>query len=145
MSRIPKDLVARLDYFHREVESLFHRLFGADIGADFEQESNMPCMDLVEAEEEMILRADLPGVRKESIELHAAPNFLMLRGSREPTDVQCDALRVERSFGPFQRLISLPVTADTGHVTARLSKGVLEVRVPKMSDRRKGQRRIQIT
>lgn len=145
MGRIPKDLVARLDYFHREVENLFHRLFGAEIGADFDQEASMPCMDLVETEEEVILRADLPGVKREAIELHAAPNFIMLRGNRESADHQQDCLRVERNFGPFQRLISLPATADTARITASLSKGILEVRIPKMNDRRKGQRRIPIT
>lgn len=145
MSRIPKDLVARLEYFHREVEGLFHRLFGADIGTDFEQEAAMPCMDLVETETEIILRADLPGVKKEAIELSAAPNFLMLRGTRENEDQKRDCLRVERTFGPFQRLISLPSTADTTRVSAKLTRGILEVRVPKMNDRRKSQRRIPIT
>ncbi len=145
MSRVPKDLVARLEYFHREVEGLFHRLFGQDIGADFEHEAAMPCMDLVETDEEIILRADLPGVKKENIELSAAPNFIMLRGNREKLDDRRDCLRVERSFGPFQRLISLPATADTTRVSARLARGILEVRVPKMSERRKSQRRIPIT
>lgn len=144
MSRVPRDLVARLDYFQREVENLFHRLFGAEIGTDFEQENSVPPMDLIETEEEMILRADLPGVQRDGIELHAAPNYLMLRGTRPTQELRCDALRVERCFSPFQRLISLPSTADTGRVTAKLSKGVLEVRVPKMSDRRKGQRRVPI-
>lgn len=145
MSRIPKDLVARLDYFHREVENLFHRLFGADIGADFEHEASVPPMDLVETEEEIILRADLPGLAKEEIELNAAPNFLMIRGNREPKEANADPLRVERTFGPFQRLVSLPVTADTARITAKFARGVLEVRVPKQSDRRKGQRRVNIT
>lgn len=145
MSRIPKDLVARLDYFHREVENLFHRLFGADIGADFEHEASIPAMDLVETEEEVILRADLPGLGKEAIELNAAPNFLMIRGNREPAEASSDPLRVERTFGAFQRLVSLPATADTARITAKFSRGVLEVRVPKLSDRRQGQRRIEIT
>lgn len=145
MSRIPKDLVARLDYFHREVESLFHRLFGVDIGADFEHEASTPPMDLVETEEELVFRADLPGLAKEEIELHAAPNFLMIRGNRVAAEANADPLRVERTFGPFQRLVSLPVTADTSRVSAKFSRGVLEVRVPKQSDRRKGQRRIPIT
>ncbi len=145
MSRIPKDMMARLDYFHREVETLFQRLFGVDAGAGFEHEASAPVMDLLETDGEIILRADLPGVKKDDIELHAAPSFLMLRGKSVQSQMQRDCLRVERSFGPFQRMISLPATADTAHIKATLALGVLEVRIPKQLDRRKEQRRIEIT
>jgi HSP20 family protein len=53
-------------------------------------------------------------------------------------------LRVERSFGPFQRLVVLPAPADSSRVTACYQQGVLEVRVPKVRDRRKVHRQIPI-
>ena len=145
MSRIPKDLLARLDYFNHEVENLFQRLFGSEMGAGFDHEDTMPCLDLLETEDEIILRADLPGVPKDAVDLHAAPNYIMIRGQKEPEDQQADCLRVERTFGSFQRLVSLPTTADVGGIKAVHSKGVLEVRMPKLKERRKGQRTIPIT
>jgi HSP20 family protein len=145
MNRIPKDLLARLDYFHREVEELFSRLFGSDFGSGFSHDDTLPCLDLLETEDEVILRADLPGVAKESIDLHVAPNYVVLRGAKEAPETRHDCLRVERTFGSFQRLMPLPATADVGNATARLERGVLEVRMPKLVDRRKGQRRIRIS
>ena len=53
-------------------------------------------------------------------------------------------LRVERSVGPFQRLIVLPVPGDSARVTARYAGGVLEVRIPKVLDRRKVHHQIPI-
>ncbi|MBI5442734.1 MAG: Hsp20/alpha crystallin family protein, partial [Deltaproteobacteria bacterium] len=53
-------------------------------------------------------------------------------------------LRVERTFGPFQRLVVLPVPGDSARVTARYNGGVLEVRIPKVLDRRKIHRQIPI-
>lgn len=144
MSRIPTDLLARLDYFHREVERLFQRLFGVELGSGFDQGEDAPQLDLLESADAIIVRVDLPGVAQEQIELHAAPKHLILRGNKDPDQPQSDCLRMERAFGPFQRLISMPSTADTSRARARLDQGVLEIHVPKLVDRRSGPKRIAI-
>jgi len=146
MSRVPQDLMARLDYFHREVEVLFNRLFGTDLCGGIGHDDSLPCLDLLETEGEIILRADLPGVPREAINLHVAPTYVVIRGTKEsPTEPPRDCLRVERAFGSFQRLVPLPAPVDVAKAEARLSRGVLEVRAPKVVDRRKGQRRIEIS
>ena len=145
MSRAPKDILERLGYFHREVEGLFRRLFEEELGAGaLGDEAPFPPVDVVETADEIWVRADLPGLAKEDIVLYGAPNFLVIRGVKSAPAEKWAYLRVERTFGPFQRLVALPVPGDTGKVRARHEQGVLEVRIPKVRDRRKIHRRIPI-
>lgn len=145
MTRIPRDILERLGYFHKEVDGLFRRLFEEELGpAILEEEDPYPPVDVVEDENEIIIRADVPGVRKDAIELYGAPNFLVIRGIKRASNEKKAFLRVERIFGPFQRLLVLPAPSDPSKITARCEKGVLEVRVPKVADRRKIHRQIPI-
>ena len=145
MSRIPKDILERLGYFHREVEGLFRRLFEEQLGPSaLGEEAAYPPVDVVETEGEILIRADLPGADKEEIELFGAPNFLVIRGVKKASQEKWAYLRIERSFGPFQRLVVLPVPGDPSRVTARCDRGVLEVRVPKVVDRRRIHQQIPI-
>lgn len=145
MSRIPKDILERLNYFQQEVEGLFRRLFESEPGAGgLADEPPLPPVDVVETDEEMIVRADLPGLRREEITLYGAPNFLVVRGDKQAPTEKWAYLRLERSFGPFQRLVLLPAPGDTGRASASYDRGVLEVRLPKVLDRRKMHRQIPI-
>jgi len=145
MSRIPKDILERLGYFHREVEGLFRKLFEEQLGPGaLGEEAAYPPVDVVETEGEILIRADLPGADKAEIELYGAPNFLVIRGVKKASQEKWAYLRIERSFGPFQRLVVLPVPGDPSRVTARYDRGVLEVRVPKVVDRRRIHQQIPI-
>jgi HSP20 family protein len=145
MSRIPKDILKRLSYFHREAEGLFRRLFEEELGPTaLGEDEPYPLVDVVEAEDEILIRADLPGTGKEAIELYGAPNFVVIKGNKRATRETWTYLRVERSFGPFQRLVVLPIPGDPSRISARYDAGVLEVRVPKVVDRRKIHRQIPI-
>jgi HSP20 family protein len=145
MGRIPKDILERLSYFHRETEGLFHRLFEEELGpAALGEEQPYPLVDVVEAQDEILIRADMPGTDKEAIELYGAPNFVVIRGNKRARRETSSFLRVERSFGPFQRLVVLPIPGDPSKIHARYDRGVLEVRVPKVLDRRRIHRQIPI-
>jgi HSP20 family protein len=145
MARIPKDILERLSYFHDEVEGLFRRLFEGEIGTgSLPDEAPQPAVDVVETEAEMIIRADIPGLRKEDIVLYGAPNFLVIRGEKDAPTEKWAYLRLERTFGSFQRLVVLPTPGDNAKAKARYEKGVLEVRMPKMLDRRRIHRQVPI-
>jgi len=145
MGRIPKDILERLGYFHRESEGLFRRLFEDELSAGaLTEEIPFPPVDVVETDDEILVRADLPGMDKDSIVLYGAPNFLVVRGTKEAPVEKWSCLRLERLFGPFQRLVVLPAPGDTGRMKASFQQGVLEVRVPKLRDRRKVHRQIPI-
>jgi HSP20 family protein len=74
----------RLSYFHQEQEGLFRRLFEDELtpGA-LGDEIPYPPIDVVETEDEVLVRADLPGLTKDEIVLYGAPNFLVIRGVKE--------------------------------------------------------------
>ena len=145
MARIPKDIFERLSYFHQETEGLFQRLFADELGPGaLGEEIPYPPLDVVETEDDILVRADLPGLAREEIVLYGAPNFLVIRGVKEAPTEKWSYLRLERSFGPFQRLVVLPAPGDSSRVQARYQQGVLEVRIPKVLDRRKMHRQIPI-
>lgn len=143
MRRVPKEILERLEYFQREVESLFTRLFESDQAGAVEPGESEPFVDLFETEREIVVRADLPGVEKEAVELFAAPDYLVFRGAKASAAAS-RCLRIERAHGAFQRLVTLPAAVRAEEARARMSEGVLEVRLPKVEDRRRGRHLIEI-
>src|SRR5262245_9132023 len=92
-----------------------------------------PAVDIFENSEKIVLRADLPGVDQEDIELRVEDGTIVLRGQRRPqTDPRPeDTHRTERPTGTFVRSFSLPTNVDQGGIRASQKNGVLEVVLPK--------------
>jgi HSP20 family protein len=104
----------------------------------------MPAMDLVEAEDRYVLRADLPGMGEDDIKIEFEDGTLTISGERKSEqEIKKDGyVRVERAFGSFSRSLTLPKGIDAEGVTASFDRGVLEVSVPKPEERKP--RRIEI-
>ena len=96
----------------------------------------VPAIDIREEENRYLLRADVPGVNVEDLDVTLDKGILTLKGSRETTtDEEEDGLRrVERVSGRFYRRFSLPDTADSAAVSADYKNGVLEVSIPKQEE-----------
>ncbi len=92
-----------------------------------------PSVDIFETENELVLHADLPGVRMEDIDIQMENGTLALKGERkfEQNEQHKGFHRIERSYGSFVRYFSLPDTVDTEHVRAEFAQGVLTVTLPK--------------
>src|SRR5437762_9431509 len=90
-------------------------------------------VDLWETKDAYHLRADLPGMTAEEIEINVTGDTVSLAGeTKAPTDVTNDGwLRQERRTGKFQRAFTLPVQIDSNAVTATFTEGVLELVLPK--------------
>ena len=103
-----------------------------------------PAMDLVETEDHFVLRADLPGMSEEDIEIELEDGTLTVSGERKAEHEERDEgfHRVERSFGAFSRSLTLPKGVDADAVAAKFDRGVLEIRIPKPEERKP--RRISI-
>jgi HSP20 family protein len=130
--------MTRFDPF-REFATLqgrMNRLFG-DVyvrDEDVTQRGNwLPPVDIYETEaHDLVVKAELPDMTREDIEVTVENNTLTLRGTKKlPTEVKDDQFRrVERSYGTFSRSFVLPNTVDSSKVSAEYRNGVLTVKLP---------------
>jgi HSP20 family protein len=92
-----------------------------------------PAVDIVETEDELIVKADLPDVRLEDIDVRVENGTLSLKGERKFEKELADKgyHRIERSYGSFMRSFSVPSSVDTEKVSADYKNGVLTVTLPK--------------
>lgn len=93
----------------------------------------IPPVDIFERQEHLVIRAELPGVQKDDMDLRIENGVLTLHGERKQESDRTDASThlTERVYGSFTRSFSLPTTVDAAKVTATYKDGVLEVTVPK--------------
>ena len=98
----------------------------------------MPAMDLVESGDHFVLRADLPGLSEEDVNIEVEDRVLTISGERKAEhQVDKDGFhRIERAFGTFSRSLTLPEGIDPEAVQASFDRGVLEVRIPKPEERK---------
>jgi HSP20 family protein len=105
----------------------------------------MPPVDLVEADDHFVLKADLPGLAEGDVNIEVQEGTLTISGERKAEHEQREKgwYRIERSFGRFSRSLTLPDGVDPDRIEASFSHGVLEVRIPKPEERKP--RRIEIS
>ena len=92
-----------------------------------------PPVDIHEGADRVIVRADLPGLKQEEIDIRVENNVLVIRGERrlDPAQRREEFLRIERPLGSFSRSFSLPPTVDQTRIGAEYRNGVLELTLPK--------------
>ncbi len=92
-----------------------------------------PPVDLYETDSEVVLKAELPGIKKEDIDVTIKDNSIHLRAERkeEREEKTEDVHRVERFYGRFERIIPLPVEVKADKAKAQYKDGILELRIPK--------------
>jgi HSP20 family protein len=130
----------------RELDSLqseFNRLFDTFLGSGGRTDVRaprrwVPAMDLVETDDHLVLRADLPGLSKDDVEIEVKDNVLTVSGERKAEhEEKADGFyRVERAFGAFSRSLTLPQGIDADSINAEFTDGVLEIRIPKPEERK---------
>src|SRR4051812_22383704 len=139
----PRKLSAR----QSEITRLFTPVFDAPAGGGNSGavlRRWVPAMDLVESGDHFVLRADLPGMSEQDIQIELEDGTLTVSGERKAEHEEREEgfHRVERSFGAFSRSLTLPKGIDADAVAASFDRGVLEVRIPKPEQRKP--RRISI-
>ncbi len=95
-----------------------------------------PALDLFETKEHLVVKAELPGMKKEDIEISLQDGTLTVSGERkgESKTVEGDTSRSERFFGRFQRSLALPRKVESGKVKATYKDGILTVTLPKAEE-----------
>ncbi len=133
--------IVRFDPFREmaQMQDRINRIFGETYTRRFDNDDLtqrgewLPPVDIFEdSNQAIVLKAELPGIAREDIDLRVENNTLTLRGERkrEQEVKQEQYHRVERSYGAFSRSFSLPTRVDTENVRAEFKDGVLVITLP---------------
>ena len=128
-----------LNSLQSEMNRLFNTVFDTPSGTSGNVLRRwMPAMDLVESGDHFVLRADLPGMSEDDVNIEFEDGTLTVSGERKAEHEESNEgfHRVERSFGSFSRSLTLPQGIDPEAVTAGFDRGVLEIRIPKPEQRK---------
>lgn len=141
------DPFRELDRLQSEVNRLFEGYTTTPDRAPSGQTGRLwsPSVDVAENENEIVLRAEVPGMRQEDIDIELTGDTLTLRGERkfENEERRENYVRVERSYGRFQRSFTLGVPVQHDGVKATYRDGILEVLLPKSEETRP--RKVQVS
>jgi HSP20 family protein len=133
----------RMTNLRDEVDNLFNLAFGrlADSNVENRRESQLlegwfPAVDVYEDKDALLVKAELPGLKKEDIEISLQEGFLILSGERKQEEKQegAELYRSERWVGRFQRSINLPCKVEAEKIKATYNEGVLAVTLPKAEE-----------
>ncbi|MHB8241340.1 MAG: Hsp20/alpha crystallin family protein [Solirubrobacteraceae bacterium] len=130
-----------LQTIQQEMNRLFGTFFDSPTGAGSNGVATrrwVPAVDLVEEDEQFVLRADLPGVSEDDVSVELEEDVLTISGERksEHEERKDGHYRLERASGRFARSLTLPEGVDPQSIQAHFDKGVLEVRIPKPEQRK---------
>jgi len=95
-----------------------------------------PVVDMFEEKDEIVVKAEIPGIDKDHIEVNLGDHMLTIRGEKKKEDEveRENYYRSERSYGSFRRTLPLPAEVSTEKVKATFNNGILEIRLPKTED-----------
>jgi HSP20 family protein len=117
------------------------RFFGSD-----EMELITPTIDVYEEKDEIVVKAELPGIDKDSIKVNLTDHMLTIKGEKKKEEEvnKENYYRCERSYGSFVRSVELPGEVHADSVKASFKNGVLEVRMPKTEQAKAKEIKVQV-
>jgi len=135
-----------MDEFRRGFDQLNTMLSDMDAGKKDAFTSFTPAVNTREGEFAYHVEVDLPGVKKEDIEISVEKNIVTLSGERNTSKElkKDDYYKVESQYGKFERSFSLPENTDVENIRAETTDGVLEVIIPKLEIEDKKPKKIEI-
>ncbi len=128
-----RDLLTTQDRFNRLLNETFSQVFG-DEGVS--ARAWAPAVDIFETVDNLVLKAELPGVDPKDVELRVEDSTLYLKGQRnfEHEVKEENYHRLERSYGSFSRTFAMPSGIDAGRVKAEYKDGLLTLTMPKREE-----------
>lgn len=144
----PSEIVSRVEdienWMERFMDDMWRRpfpsLFGGDRWLPIRPLSiRMPSIDVYDEKDSVVVKAELPGMKKEDIEVNLAGENLTIKGEKkEDKEVKEDNYyRRERSYGSFVRTVALPCEVKSDEIKASFKDGVLEIQMPKTEESKK--------
>ena len=127
-----------LDRLHNEMNRVFSDLFRGDLvdNGSFFSGNWLPAADISETGDAYIIRAELPGMKKEDVTITVNNTLVTIRGEKKNDAEEKNRTyhRVERSYGSFERSFNLPGAVKSGSVEARYDNGLLTITLPKTEE-----------
>jgi len=131
----PVSPFAEMDkYFDNFFRNPFSMLAGPMMASALPRSAEIaPSVDIFEEGDEVVVKADIPGVKKDDIDVTITENSLTISGEKkqEKKVKEKDFHRIERSYGSFSRSFRLPDNVNSAKAKAEFKDGVLEIRLPK--------------
>jgi HSP20 family protein len=106
-------------------------VMGTMVGTATSPRSFEPAIDVRTKENEIVLLCDLPGVRREELDITLENHVLTIKGARRFEGRERERVMLGRAYGPFARAVTLPDSIDEAKLSAELADGVLTVRLPR--------------
>jgi HSP20 family protein len=130
------------NFWSRPSPRLWRPDFWRSRGLSFET----PALDVYEEKDDLIVKAEIPGLAKDEIDISLDGNTLMIKGEKKKEEEikEEDYYRCERTFGSFLRSIELPMDIKTDKVNASFKNGVLEIRLPKAEEAKKNVVKVKV-
>jgi HSP20 family protein len=106
----------------------------------------MPSVDIYEDNDDVVLKAELPGMKKEDIDITLSGDVITISGERkQETEVKKKGYyRRENSYGSFNRSFALPAEVQADKVKTKFTDGILEIRMPKSEEAKKKEKKIKV-
>jgi HSP20 family protein len=147
MANNPWDLMRELS----SLQDRMNRIWGNVQDRGYEDVTSrggwMPPVDIYETDnKEIVLKVELPGLKREDIDLTVEQNTLTIKGQRRPDDSVREQQyhRLERTYGTFSRSFTLPNTIEAAGVRADYRDGVLTITLPTRADARPRQIQVEV-
>ncbi len=127
-----RDMVTSHDWFSRLSHDVFSRFVGGELGTG----AWAPAVDMYETDQNLVLKAEVPGIDPKDLEIRVEDGTLVLKGERKfENEVKEENYhRVERAYGSFARSFSLPSAVDSDKATAEYKNGLLTLTLPKREE-----------
>lgn len=131
----------------KNMEKFFHEMFEEPMPERFlrrfpslrwmkEFEEVSPAVDMYDNKEEIVVKAEVPGIDKENIKISVSDNTLTIKGEmkKEEETKEEDYFYSERSYGSFMRSLNLPAKVVENKIKAEIKDGILEIHMPKAQE-----------
>ena len=132
---VPWQPIRAMEEMERRCDEMFGRGFLPSMWRRFplEERGWAPALDVFEKEDKFVVKAEIPGMKEEDIDVSVVGDMLTIKGEKKSeTEVkEEDYYCCEHSYGSFSRSIALPSTVDATKIEAAYENGILEVSLPK--------------
>jgi HSP20 family protein len=148
----PTKAISPIEEMERWFEDVFRKPFSLLRPSWFprvrfpEIEEITPTIDVFEEGDNVVVKAELPGMGKEDIDVKVTDDIITISGEKKKEEKveKKNYYRMERSYGSFTRSLRLPTEVQTEKAVAKFKEGVLEVRIPKTEEAKKKEKKVSI-